>query len=1755
MPNLRETTAGNFVKERIRREIVGIGDAVAHSITLEEDGFIESSNFVTGVSGFRIDWDGDAEFEDVIIRGEANVVFKEVSAVGGEILVLPADVLDVDMTALDASTLTIRGDTSFAVGDILRISFGGDEEWLEVTNIGSAPTYTVTRDLDGSYGVDANPVWKAGTAVVNYMLTGDGGLKFLSGPTPTFTIFTHAGAPYTTITDHVRFTPELSQFGADVDVVGSTSMSIFHVDQTYDTESMGAGDVLWGDHGNANMLWDASTGQLQFRGGTTIEAYVGTDGMIYAGGGDIILSSDGLSLWAGDDSPALKGRVAWFNDSDLKIGQAYIYHATVSDTLNFVMGLVATPTKALRSKIEFKLETYDTDENYHQMVPTFWMESPGNTADPLIDFYYSFPNPKDGNAILNMNSTIIEFNVTQADVDLRMSGANIADVLKLDAGLDMIQFGNYVMFQQVTAPGAPAGSGWGNLYYKTGDDGLFWHPFGGSEVDLTASAGGGAPTTAQYVVITLDGALSAERRLQVDDNTLQLTDAGANNDITISVDATMVWDNTDVTLQTTTSGHIYLNPFGNIYLETGYVQANSPSGGLVVFIANQTGTNHYGGYRIDRDGVETWFTGISTTSDNYQWGYSASGNLLELTTAGGLEFQQASTISTSTGDLTLSTAGDDIWLQPSAGNILDINLDTDRTSSWIGRLVFGGHNLSAANIEYAYVVGRVLDATAGSEDGAIDFYVYDGGAPVLPFRISGGNDGVTILDIFNEQNTATAEINRITFSGKNSTPQTHAYASIRIKIVDPTVTAEDGEMQFLVHEAGVDTYFLSLVGGGDILAYKDLTFNQASTISTTTGDLILDPSGNMIVTLGGDVATFEVPTTTASSIILRSERTAGATGYLYFQGHDTIAADVNYAYILGAVDSATDGAEYGSLQFYTMSDGVEARSLYLSGGNTIQTLLTLYNTQDQANDLISQLSFYAKDSGAANQAYADILAYIADPTATEEDGRMDLRVTIAGALDTKIRLDATAMYFYDDITFPQAATISTSTGDLTLDATGNLVVSGITGIDFAPGSDVDFDIITLGVTGAPRLSWDQSDDAFDISKNLDIAGHLAIGSAGTIDAAKASNLLETFTDPAAAGYGTYSRAHYTLTANNANDVYAIYGSASVNIGIYDVTGSAVGVFGYGLYQAGTGTVSNLVGGKFYVQSIADGDITDAAAIFIQSGSQGGSGAMDHLYGIYIQSQAAGDINYSIYTNAGTLSFGDDLVFRQESTISTDAGDLILAPASGWTVSNAYRVSDVAPQIRFFETDAADDPDDYFYLLYGANTFNLWWRDDSGAAWIKFFDLDGAGSIKTYQDIDFQQASTISTSTGELNLSPAGDILLTPTGNDVWIIPSTGQVVDLHFLTDINSGGFARLQFWGHNSTPADYLYGHIQSRILDNTAGAEYASIDLYISGNGTMTQAFLFESGQDAGATKINFYNQQDQADDLIAEINFMAHDSGAADTTYAKILVDIEDPTSPNEDGRLDLVTTIANANTIRIRLDSAAIKFYDDLLFQQASVIGSSTGDLTINPSGDLYLDDSSSMYIDAYLYFRNTNDATDFLQIATSSTGFSHTISGNFNSVETGYIQFQSDGDLVMQADTAHKFVVAAATVVTIGTGVQVGAPTSGDMGAGTINVDTDLYKDGTVYDDPDYVLEHYYNGAISLFEDNPGASEYDGIRPIDVTAEFMKINLHLPWIGRDVSGIFERGNMLLVGQETMMLHIIELKREVEELKAQIRKEQQ
>jgi len=126
---------------------------------------------------------------------------------------------------------------------------------------------------------------------------------------------------------------------AGLRVAGNDSFAVLSGPKTYNDESLGDGDVIMGDNtaDKANILWDKSTGQLLFRGGTTTQGYIDTDGRALFGAGNVALTSGGVRLTTGDlDINQLK----WSSDDSYFPG--YIYTTESGDTPNRTASLYIT---------------------------------------------------------------------------------------------------------------------------------------------------------------------------------------------------------------------------------------------------------------------------------------------------------------------------------------------------------------------------------------------------------------------------------------------------------------------------------------------------------------------------------------------------------------------------------------------------------------------------------------------------------------------------------------------------------------------------------------------------------------------------------------------------------------------------------------------------------------------------------------------------------------------------------------------------------------------------------------------------------------------------------------------------------------------------------------------------------------------------------------------------------------------------------------------------------------------------------------------------------------------------------------------------------------------------------------------------------------------------------------------------------------------------------------------------------------------
>jgi hypothetical protein len=192
----------------------------------------------------------------------------------------------------------------------------------------------------------------------------------------------------------------------------------------------------------------------------------------------------------------------------------------------------------------------------------------------------------------------------------------------------------------------------------------------------------------------------------------------------------------------------------------------------------------------------------------------------------------------------------------------------------------------------------------------------------------------------------------------------------------------------------------------------------------------------------------------------------------------------------------------------------------------------------------------------------------------------------------------------------------------------DLGINDADGIDINPGSDIDCDLLTVGVTGAPKLWWDESLDCFILTKRLAVvtatapinSSDVVVFVGRTVDNSVAGNGhcfgdYSTVTRTGSIGYNSFN-SQLTVSGAGNYDHFAAFQAAST----FGTAGTIDRV--YGLYSA---TI------------VSAGTVTDSFGVYV--GAASGAGAVTNDYGIYLGIGTKGATkNYAIYSAGAAASF-------------------------------------------------------------------------------------------------------------------------------------------------------------------------------------------------------------------------------------------------------------------------------------------------------------------------------------------------------------------------------------------------------------------------------------------------------------------------------------------------------------------------------------
>lgn len=269
------------------------------SFRISKDMGLEGTTYTKGVTGWQINSTGDAEFNNVRVRGSiyASVFeYGDIQATAGSLVVSKSAAkiyADYTTPAAVESSNTLKAENDlfgtwlFAVDDILRIKHitpsGIIECWLLVTartDQGDYTDYTVTLKSGNT-----STLFVAGSAIADYGISGDG-LIYLSadgviGASANMSIVDHAGSPWTSQTLKAR---------------------LGNLNNSYGTGANDRYGIGIGDYSSGNYL--------------SYNAEIAGGFVIAAGNGDVTIDSSGIGIEVNSNEGFLSSRaITWQNST------------------------------------------------------------------------------------------------------------------------------------------------------------------------------------------------------------------------------------------------------------------------------------------------------------------------------------------------------------------------------------------------------------------------------------------------------------------------------------------------------------------------------------------------------------------------------------------------------------------------------------------------------------------------------------------------------------------------------------------------------------------------------------------------------------------------------------------------------------------------------------------------------------------------------------------------------------------------------------------------------------------------------------------------------------------------------------------------------------------------------------------------------------------------------------------------------------------------------------------------------------------------------------------------------------------------------------------------------------------------------------------------------------------------------------------------------------------------------------------------
>lgn len=540
-----------------------------------------------------------------------------------------------------------------------------------------------------------------------------------------------------------------------------------------------------------------------------------------------------------------------------------------------------------------------------------------------------------------------------------------------------------------------------------------------------------------------------------------------------------------------------------------------------------------------------------------------------------------------------------------------------------------------------------------------------------------------------------------------------------------------------------------------------------------------------------------------------------------------------------------------------------------------------------------------------------------------------------------------------------------------------------------------------------------------------------------------------------------------------------------------------GAFTFTLKDSTGGTIASITAGTGWDIILRDNSTAAGSWLVIQRGAGTTEAQASQLAGAGLVALGGLLASSVLVTDRSSdfpiTSTGRATLYDWTGGSGTATIDATSTLGTGWWAvvrndgSGALTVTPASGQIDSAGSKVFDPNSAAFIFQDGVDLFTVGFGSGSGGTSFDYVSIDiSSGSGGTYTLTGSQLNRIAYQFTGVLT----GDVevVIPSTVQEYWITNATTGAFDVAVRTAVQTppgvsvgqgssiigycNGTTFLQAAGTISTPVAVASGGTgattASGARTNLAAAGTA-VDNFFSANQTVVSV---DGGGAVGPLITAFRNSASPvATDILGGYNIDGNNSAPAQKTYASIQATILDKTAATEDGTLDFLTIVAGALAKRGG-------------FGQGFIVGAATdngpgtitttGAISVSTSGNcLVLSSSNSGGVQQIISTDATAVAGPGLLIVRNSAspainddiGYIDFLGKDSSGVGNAQYAFVQARILDPTAATISSAILIKTTLaggvitpLTLGAGLQLGAPTGGDKGLGTLNA-TGLYING------------------------------------------------------------------------------------------------